>query len=90
MVIGQSVQHGDGHPLPNHQQQSDRHIMVALVVMELGGAFQNLQYDVNHLLLKHSSLWGSHTWGRARNHYKIKPSQKKHPKGKLTFMWLSF
>lgn len=61
MVIGQCVQQGDGHPLPNYQQQRDGYIMVALVVMELRVAFQNLQYDVNQLLLKHGSLCGWHT-----------------------------
>ncbi len=61
MEIGQSVQHGDGHPLPNDQQQGDGHIMVALVVMKLRVAFQNLQYDVNQLLLKNGSLCGWHT-----------------------------
>lgn len=62
MEIGQRVQHGDGHPLPDHQQQGDGHIMVALVIMELWVAFQNLQYDVNQLLLKHGPLCGWHTW----------------------------
>lgn len=61
MVIGQCVQQGDGHPFPNYQQQRDGYIMVALVVMELRVAFQNLQYDVNQLLLKHGSLCGWHT-----------------------------
>jgi len=56
MVIGQSVQQGEGHPLPGYQQQGDGHIVVALVVMELRGAFQNLQDDVNQLLLKHGPL----------------------------------
>lgn len=61
MDIGQRVQHGDGHPLPNHQQQRDGYIVVALVVMELRVTFQNLQYDVYQLLLKHGSLCDWHT-----------------------------
>lgn len=65
MIIGQRFQHGDGHPLPNHQQQRDSHIMVALVVMELRVAFQDPQDDVDKLLLKRSSLRRRHSWHRA-------------------------
>lgn len=61
VIIGECVQQGDGHSLPNYQQQSDSHIVVALVVMELRVAFQNLQYDVNQLLLKDGSFCGWHT-----------------------------
>lgn len=51
MIIGKGVQHSNGHPLPNYEQQTDGHIMVSLIVVELRIAFQNLQYDVNQLLL---------------------------------------
>lgn len=56
MKIGQSVQHGNGHALPNHQQQSHSHVMVALVVVELRVSLQHLQDDVDQLLLQNGSL----------------------------------
>lgn len=65
MIIRQCVQQGDGHSFPNYQQQSDGHIMVALVVVQLSVTLQNLQYDVDELLLKHCSLRGWHTCRRA-------------------------
>lgn len=65
MVIWQRVQHGNGHSLPNNQQQRDSDIVVALVVIELRVAFQNGQNDVYQLLLEHGPLWWRHTWGRA-------------------------
>lgn len=66
MVIWQRVQHGNGHSLPDNQQQRDGDIMVALVVVELWVTFQDVQNDVNQLLLEHSPLWRRHTWGKPR------------------------
>lgn len=61
VMIGQRFQHGDGHPLPDHQQQRDSHVVVALVVVELRVAFQNLQDDVDELLLKDASVGRRHS-----------------------------
>lgn len=69
MVIWQRVQHGNGHSLPDNQQQRDGDIMVALVVVELRVTFQDVQNDVNQLLLEHSPLWRRHTWGKAKDQH---------------------
>lgn len=69
MVIWQSVQHGNGHSLPDNQQQRDGDIMVALVVVELRVTFQDVQNDVYQLLLEHSPLWRRHTWGKAKDQH---------------------
>lgn len=69
MVIWQRVQHGNGHSLPDNQQQRDGDIMVALVVVELRVTFQDVQNDVNQLLLEHSPLWRWHTWGKAKDQH---------------------
>lgn len=69
MVIWQRVQHGNGHSLPDNQQQRDGDIMVALVVVELRVTFQDVQNDVYQLLLEHSPLWRRHTWGKAKDQH---------------------
>lgn len=61
VVIGERVQHGDGHPLPHHQQQGHRHVVVALIVVQLRVALQDLQDDVDELLLKHGPLRRRHS-----------------------------
>lgn len=61
MIIGERFQHGDGHPLPDHQQQGDGHVVVALIVMELRVSPQDLQDDVDELLLQHGSLLRHHS-----------------------------
>lgn len=60
VMIGQLLDHRDGHPLSYHQQEGDHYIVVALVVVQLRVSSQNVQDDVNQLLLQHLPLISPH------------------------------
>lgn len=69
MVVWERVQHGNGHSLPDNEQERDGDIVIALVVMELRVALQNIQNDVYQLLLEHGPLWRWHAWERVNDQH---------------------
>lgn len=52
-----------GQPVPNHQEESDHDVVVALVVVQLRVALQDVEDDVNELLLQPLSLVIRHPCG---------------------------